>query len=91
MKLHFDGHGMNDEQGQRILTFSDSMKWDENGRRRPECEQIAALIEAAPDLLKALVDCEARLALLVASGRSKMLDAVATWHARATIKKAKGE
>jgi hypothetical protein len=61
------------------------------GGGKARSEQIAALIEAAPDLLKALVDCEARLALLVASGRSKMLDAVATWHARATIKKAKGE
>ncbi len=44
-----------------------------------------------PDLLAALIECEARLALLVASGRSKMLDAVAAQHARAAIAKSKGE
>ena len=50
----------------------------------------AELIAHAPDLLRSLIDCEARLALLVKSGRSKMLDAVAAEHARAVIAAALG-
>ena len=51
----------------------------------------ARLIAAAPALLDALRDCEARLALLVGSGCSKMLDAVAAEKARSTIAQATGE
>lgn len=53
-------------------------------------EENARLIAAAPELLKALKDCEARLDLLVESGRYKMLDAVAAENARAAIAKATG-
>ena len=53
-------------------------------------EANANLIATAPDLLRSLIDCEARLALLVASGRAKMLDAVAAEHARAVIASALG-
>ena len=53
-------------------------------------EANANLIATAPDLLRSLIDCEARLALLVASGRAKMLDAVAAEHARAVIAAALG-
>lgn len=50
----------------------------------------ATLTAHTPDLLRALMDCEARLALLVASGRAKMLDAVAAERARAVIAAAQG-
>lgn len=53
-------------------------------------EANAALIAHAPDLLRSLIDCEARLALLVKSGRAKMLDAVAAEQARAVIAAALG-
>lgn len=49
------------------------------------------LIAAAPELLDALKDCEARLALLTSSGRGKLLDAVAGEKARAALAKAAGE
>lgn len=55
-----------------------------------EQQANARLIATTPDLLRSLIDCEARLALLVASGRSKMLDAVAAEHARAVIAAALG-
>jgi len=59
-----------------------------NGTTEEEEVANAHLIAAAPDLLQALQNCEARLALLVESGRSKSLDAVAAENARAVIKKA---
>ena len=48
----------------------------------------AKLIAAVPQLQRALQDCEARLALLVKSGRSKLLDAVAAENARKALKAA---
>lgn len=65
-------------------------EWTENncgnGVTTTYREANANLIAHAPDLLRSLIDCEARLALLVASG----LDAVAAEHARAVIAAALG-
>lgn len=61
-----------------------------NGVTTTYREANANLIAHAPDLLRSLIDCEARLALLVASGRAKLLDAVAAEHARAVIAAALG-
>ena len=59
-----------------------------NSHATKEGKANAILMSSAPDLIVALRDCEARLALLVHSGRSKLLDAVAAENARAAIAKA---
>ncbi len=70
------------EDGQKVILC--------NGRLINQ-EANLRLIAAAPALLEALKDCEARLALMVGSGCSKMLDAVAAEKARSTIAQATGE
>ena len=70
------------EDGQKVILC--------NGRLINQ-EANLRLIAAAPALLDALRDCEARLALLVGSGCSKMLDAVAAEKARSAIAQATGE
>ena len=54
MNLHaktpwtFDGHGINDRGGQRIVTMSASLKFQEDSAK------LGALLAAAPELLEAL-------------------------------------
>ena len=55
-----------------------------------EAEANARLIASAPELLAALRDCEARLTLLIESGRGKLLDVTARNTSRAVIAKATG-
>lgn len=47
MKFHFDGHGLNNEEGKRILTFPDSLKHDGTAHK------------IAPDLCERLNDFDA--------------------------------
>ena len=45
---HFDGHGINDAEGSRIATLTQSLKF------QPESDQLGNTLAAAPDLLAAL-------------------------------------
>lgn len=57
MKWSFDGHGINDEQGNRIAKVSccEPYQSTDNGRERnKEFDKMSKLIAAAPELLEAL-------------------------------------
>ena len=87
MKLHFDGHGLNDETGRRIATFTESFKWMDGGGRNPGCDQLAALLAAAPDLYAA---CDEVLAIRDGVTPQDQLDHVCRL-VRAALRKARGE
>jgi hypothetical protein len=65
--LHYDGHGMNDDGGQRVLTFA---KWpDSEGggyvHTREARERYARLIAAAPELARDNADLREQVAQLL--------------------------
>ena len=58
---HFDGHGVNDAEGQRIAKVSGDpyiYTWD-GPRRNEEYDRLSNLIAAAPEMLEALETCVA--------------------------------
>lgn len=56
----FDGHGVNDANGQRLLTIS--IEKYPNGRERdPRADVLGKLGAGAPNLLRALVEAEKSL------------------------------
>lgn len=52
--LHFDGHGVNDANGERIFKLS-TKQWREDGKGlEPEFIQLSNLLASAPELLEIL-------------------------------------
>ena len=50
---HFDGHGINSDDGARISKCC-TKQWDENGKLNPVFEANSILQAAAPEMLEAL-------------------------------------
>lgn len=88
MKLHFDGHGLNDEEGLRIAKVQ-IPQWDtEGGKRNPEFDRIsldlANRYNTQPDLYKALQEMHFRFGHMDDPADVEILDIAAEALAKAT-------
>ena len=57
--FHFDGHGVNDANGERIAKLSEcgTIPSHFGNSRNPEFYRVGGLLAAAPELLEALQEC----------------------------------
>jgi hypothetical protein len=51
---HFDGHGVNDSNGERILKAQVSGPYADDNKRLAEYDEISTLAAAAPEMLEVM-------------------------------------
>jgi len=56
-KWHYDGHGINDEAGNRLLKAQVARLDPETQGINPDFDRISILAAAAPEMLEALREC----------------------------------